>query len=172
MSNFAEPPPIIHSARTICYAFNDESVEFTDRINLYVGADAESMERVGEMPCLAICSNYCVPGDILLFFCNLEWEPKGTIPFESIEEAKSKAERGYKGITDKWINLEISDNELERYLAEEYGVDPNTEWWKTECFICGRESSEVETMIAGKKGYICEECIKTCYEGISSDGNA
>ena len=167
MDNHIEkPPPVIHSARTILYAVNDNSVQFTGRINLFVGDD---LEKLGEMPLLAICENYCSPGDILLFFCNYEWEPQGTIGFESVEAAKKKAEVGYKGINKKWVNAEASKDDLDKFLREVYEVDPDTEWWKIECAFCGKDDSEVDRMLGSgnEKTYICDNCIKTLYEIIN-----
>ena len=86
-----KPPPVINSARTILSAVNDDSVTFTGRINLFVG-NADNLEKLGEMPLLAICENYCSPGEIFLFFCDNEWEPQGTVVLASVEEAKTKAE--------------------------------------------------------------------------------
>jgi hypothetical protein len=88
------PPPIIDSARLLAFAINDEDVKYTNRIN-FVGSK-EKLERLGEVPCLAICSDYANADEILLFFCNSEWEPQGVIPFTSTEEAKLRAERGYR----------------------------------------------------------------------------
>ncbi|MDB5978771.1 MAG: putative integron cassette protein, partial [Nevskia sp.] len=88
------PPPIIDSARTLCYAVCDHDVVFTDRIMLIVGS-----ERLGEVSHLAICRNYRAPNDILLLFCDSNWESKGVIAFDSIEAAKAKAEIGYRGIS-------------------------------------------------------------------------
>ena len=166
------PPPVIHSARTLFYAVNDESVEFTDRINLFVGQNG-GMEKLGEMPCLAICENYSkAPNDILLFFCNKDWEPQGTIGFDSIEAAKEKAEKGYKGISEKWSSYEITKAELDRFLRDEYGVDPDTEWWRYECAFCGKDSSEVEGLLGNDKVNICTECIREFYEIITEKKNA
>ncbi len=170
-SNIDKPPPVIHSARTLFYAVNDDSVEFTGRINLFVG---DNLEKLGEMPLLAICANYCSSGDILLFFCNKEWEPQGTIGLESAEAAKEKAEVGYKGISNKWVNAEASKDELNRFLREEYEVDPDSEWWKVECAFCGKDESEVDRMLGSinENTYICGNCIRALYEFINEESNA
>ncbi|MEJ2169215.1 MAG: ClpX C4-type zinc finger protein [Desulfobacterales bacterium] len=170
-ANVDKPPPVIHSARTLFYAVNDDSVEFTGRINLFVG---DNLEKLGEMPLLAICENYCVPGDILLFFCNEDWEPQGTIGLDSVDAAKEKAEVGYKGINEKWVNAEASKEELNNYLRDVYEVDPDTEWWKVECAFCGKDDSEVNRMLgsANEKTYICDNCIRALYEIINEENNA
>ncbi len=173
MNYLNEPLPVIHSARVLCYAVNDDSVHYTDRIELHAGVDSK-FKRVGEMPLLVISRNYVKPQDILLFFCNSEWEPQGTIAFDSVDEAKQKAERGYEGISHKWIDSAYSENQINEYLREEYEVDPNTELWKTECFFCGLDN-DTETgkiMLLGKNGYLCGDCVKSCYEVVSDMENS
>jgi hypothetical protein len=160
------PPPIIDSAKTLCYAINDEEVLFTDRIHLIVGG-----ERLGEVPHLAICENYCIPGDILLLFCDANWESKGVIAFDSVEAAKAKAETGYQGISGKWVDLETSKEELDRFLREEYQADPETEWWRICCSFCGKEDSEVSGMLASDNAKICYECVKEFYKYVTEKTN-
>ena len=158
------PPPVIDSAKTLCYAINDSDVVFTDRIHLIVGG-----ERLGEVPRLAICENYGKPDDILLLFCDENWESKGVIGFDSIEAAKAKAEIGYQGISAKWVDLKAPKDELDRFLREEYEVDPDTEWWKVVCSFCGKEDSETSGMLAGERAKICFECVKEFYKYVKGD---
>lgn len=122
------PPPVIDSTRLLAFAYNDDDVEYTDRIDLHVGVEGK-MERMGEMPCLAICSNYAVPHDILLLFCNSDWESQGVIACTSVDEARLRFERGYRGISQKWQQSPYSDEEVDDYLRDVYEVDPNAEWW-------------------------------------------
>ncbi len=65
------PPPVIDSAKVFAFAYNDESMEATDRLHLLVGGE-DGMERLGEVSRIAICASYNIPGDILLLFCNAE----------------------------------------------------------------------------------------------------
>lgn len=160
------PPPIVDSAKMLYYAVNDDDVRFTDRIHLIVDG-----ERLGEVPCLAICRNYHRPGDVLLLFCDSNWESKGVIAFDSVEAAKAKAELGYQGIGRKWVDTAFSKEEVDRFLREEYEVDPATEWWKVCCSFCGKENSEVTSMLAGKDARICDECIKEFYRLITERGS-
>jgi hypothetical protein len=153
------PPPIIDSARTICYAVKDDDVVFTNRIHLIVGG-----ERVGEVSHLAICHNYSNPDDFLLLLCDADWESKGVIGFDSVEAAKAKAERGYEGISRKWVDVEASKEELDRFLREEYEVDPDTEWWRTFCSFCGKEDTETTGLLASGNAKICYECVKEFYK--------
>jgi hypothetical protein len=165
------PPPVIDSAKLLFFAHNDDTVQFTDRINLHIGR-REDFERLGEMPCLAICSNYNDPTEILLLFCDQDWESKGVISFGSVEEAKLKAERGYKGISGKWQVSPYSEEEVRDYLRDEYEVDPDTEWWKTICSFCGKDQNEVDGMIVGQKATVCRECVETSYKLFQDDGDA
>jgi ClpX C4-type zinc finger len=158
------PPPIIDSARTLCYAVNDDDVLFTNRIHLIVGS-----ERLGEVPHLAICQNYGSPGDILLLFCDASWESKGVIAFDSIEAAKAKAESGYQGISGKWVDVETSKEEIDRFLRDEYQVDPETEWWKVCCSFRGKEDTETTGMLASNKANICYECVKDFYTYVTEE---
>lgn len=123
------PPPIIDSAKLLAYAYNNDEVEFTDLIDIFVGKK-DNLTRLGVMPCLAICSDYAAPNEILLLFCNADWQSKGAIALNSVEKAKAKAERGYRGISKNWKASPYSDGDVENYLRDVYKVDPNLEWWK------------------------------------------
>lgn len=152
------PPPVLDSARLIAFAHNDDEIEYTDCINLFVGE-----ERLGEVPCLAICRNYWHPHDILLLFCDLDWQSKGVIGFETVDEAKAKADRGYHGISKKWMNCPYSDQEVAEYLRNEYNVDPDAEWWKMFCSFCGKENHELDGILASDRAAICRKCAVNVY---------
>jgi hypothetical protein len=152
------PPPVIDSARLLSYAFtDDDDVEFTDRINLHT-----SEGRLGRVPCLAITLNYYIPGDVLLEFCDTDWTSKGVIAFTSVEEARTKAERGYRGITNKWIESPYSDAQVSDFLRDVYEVDPKAEWWKTMCSFCGKDIDEGQ-LVVGLRATICSKCIHELY---------
>jgi hypothetical protein len=59
MSHHNVPPPMMHTARTLCYAYNNDDVIFTDKISLYVNGVDEGLEKLGEVDCLIICENFC-----------------------------------------------------------------------------------------------------------------
>jgi hypothetical protein len=162
------PPPVLDSSRLLAFAINDSEVEFTDRINLFVGSP---LERLGEMQGLAICVNYANPDEIFLFFCNSQWEPSGVIALGSVEEAKIKAERGYKGITEKWQESPYTEAETNEYLRNEYQVDPGTKWWETACSFCGKNFFEEGQGISGEKASICRECVEQFYVHFQNEQN-
>lgn len=162
------PPPVIHSAKLVAYAINDDDVEFTDKIGLYVGGVGEELVRLGEMPKIAICVPYHDPDEFLIFLSNEDWEPQGTLVGASLDDAKNHVEKGYKGISRKWKESPYSDSEVEEYLVDEYGVNPNTEWWVEACSFCGKKDDEVEHMIMRERASICGDCIEDFYGIIKS----
>ena len=105
MSSIKAPPEILDSAKVICYAINDEKVQFTDRITLLVGQERGNLHKLTEQPCLAIAKNEWEEIDYLLMFCTAEWEVLGVIGLDSVEAAKEKAESGYRGIYQCWVDM-------------------------------------------------------------------
>src|SRR5438128_2532118 len=95
-----EPPPILDCARALEYAAVDESVKFTGRGALYVGA--RKLDAV-YMPRLAICQNMGANPETFLFHCDEKWTVLGTDAYSSIEAARQSAEKAYEGISDKWV---------------------------------------------------------------------
>lgn len=136
------PPPIIDSAKVIVFALNDSDVVYTDKIELHIGTEEGEFQRLGEVQQLAISIPYNTPDKVLLMFCDASWQVLGVIAYTTIEEAKIKAERGYKGISDKWVASPYSEDQIEDFLRDEYEVDPKSEWWITICSFCGKRDSE------------------------------
>lgn len=163
------PPPIVSTAKVLVYAVNDSDVEYTDKIDLHVGTKEQGLQRLGEVPHLVISTPYNQPEDYLLMFCDSSWEVLGVIAFTTIEEAKIKAERGYSGISDKWISSPYSTDQIDEFLRSEYQVDPKSEWWTTICSFCGRKDTELESVIVGKYASICKECALSYAEVFRED---
>lgn len=158
-----KPPPIIDTAKLIIFASNDEDVEYTDRIDLHASTSENGFVRIGEMPNLAITRTY-YDNSYLLMICDEGWNAKGVIQFATIEEAKIKAERGYKGLNEKWQDSPYSQQEIDDFLRDEYGVDPRSEWWAMICSFCGKNDSELQVLFQGKHATICKNCVKRFYE--------
>ena len=59
-------------------------------------------------------------------FCDDDWNTKGVIAYTTVEEAKIKAERGYKNISEKWQESPYNDDDINDYLRDEYNVDPKS----------------------------------------------
>jgi len=92
-------------------------------------------------------------------FCNEEWEVVGVIDFTTIDEAKIKAERGYSGISKKWMESPYDDETINDFIRNEYEVDPGAKWWSTICSFCGQQDLEVEQILVGKYACICQNCV-------------
>ncbi len=74
------------------------------------------------MPCLAICENKSETADaVLLFLCDEKWSDVGCSGFASIAEARDWAERRYPGVSSRWVQAYISEEEAEHYLGRIVG---------------------------------------------------
>jgi hypothetical protein len=98
MSQPSQPPEEVDSADVLEFAFTDASVP-QDPNGPYMVADGK---RLGYVPCLVIARNQYVANDILLFFCNAEWEVLGAAGYPTVAEAKHGAQKHYPGIADRW----------------------------------------------------------------------
>ena len=164
------PPPVIHSSKLIAFARNDENLVFTDKISLYVGGSGDELERLGEMQGVAICQPYNEHDQLLVFFCNDSWEPKGTIPCTSFDEAKKRIERGYIGICEKLEMSPYSQDEVDEFLRNEYEVDPNSNWWEMVCSFCNKHDHEEGiSIISSNRASICKQCIIDLYHIVTEE---
>ena len=41
---------------------------------------------------------------------------------------------------------------------------------KLRCSFCGRNESEVERLVAGASGYICDDCVRQCVMILQDNG--
>ena len=152
MNSQDPPPPIISSARLLAFVVIPDTQRYTGRICLLV--DGKRLERV---PCLAICRNYRQPDDILLLFCDEDWNSLGCIGVASVEDGQLQAERDYPGLQSHWVDSPYDDPAIARYLRDELGVDPASEWWAFRCSFC---LAECEGMaISQGNATICRRCI-------------
>lgn len=157
------PPPIIDSAKLLQFAANDDEVEYTGQINLHVGTVDNGLEKISEMPYLAITQTYG-ENDYLLMLCDSDWNAKGVIVYTTIEEAKIRAERAYKGISQKWQTSSYTQNEIDDFLRDEYEVDPKSEWWAMICSFCGKKDAELDQLLQGRHASICKSCVLEFYK--------
>jgi len=94
------PPKTIDSVQIYVYAIVDDAVEWTGRSGgptVYVGA--KLLERV---PRLAIGLNYD-GREFILLYCDEGWEALAAGGYPSLERAKERAEREYRGVASRWI---------------------------------------------------------------------
>lgn len=155
MNCAANPPPVLSMARVLAYAIVDESVGFSGNQRLYVDG-----ELLGKVPKLALCQPLSrnLTTDVLVFYCDDEWDVLGVTNAESLDAAQSEVEHYYPGISQKWIKKAVTESEAE-------------EWVKTHhkdaiCSFCGRLPFEVETCVSHASAVICNVCIDEFYEAI------
>jgi hypothetical protein len=159
MSTDSLPPPIIDSARVLQYVTVSADMEYTERIHLIVGG-----ERLGRVPNLAICQNYCDPEDVLLLLCDMQWNSQGCIAFTTVDEARLKAEGGYPAISGQWKSTPHGQSAVDDFLRDVYEVDPRSEWWRHICSFCQKD---VEGMAVSKgSATICLECVDSFHEAM------
>lgn len=91
-----KPPAMLDGARVLRYAVVDSSVAFTGKITLTVDG-----KLMGPAAGIAICK-YDDQLDILVLHCNKQWLSFGASGYPTLEEAVSRLEVAYAGISSKW----------------------------------------------------------------------
>ena len=142
------PPPVLDGGRLLCYAIVDETVVHTGRSTLYV--DAKPM---GAVPGLAIVQQET--GAVLLLFCDEQWNSIGVVECPSLPEAQKRAESEYRGLSTKWVDANVSEQEAARYLQERSSVQ--------QCSFCGKPPEEVRQLFAAPTACICDGCVSDFY---------
>jgi hypothetical protein len=154
-------PPVLDMARVIAYAILDQSVKWTGRQKLLVDG-----KEMGPAPRLALCQNLSGDlHDILLFHCDEEWNVLACSGGKTIEDAKASAERAYKGISEKWVDTNVTEDEAKAWIVENCR--------DMSCSFCDRLPSDFKQLIESKSGVrICNYCIDEHYASIHSpEGN-
>jgi len=145
-----KPPLAIACARPIAWARTNSPVRFTGRLHLYVDG-----ERLGQVPILVI-AKYRKDDEIMLFHCDEEWNTEGAAGYDSVEEAKQKAERAYEGISAHWKETGYTEEQTESYLDEVFSDDV--------CTFCAKRPDQADYFYGSGRGRICEECIMQFYD--------
>ena len=149
------PPPALDCAHAIEYAIVDDTVSFEQRHTVNVGG-----EWLGEVPRLAVCRNLD-EAKFMVFHCDHEWNVLGVAAgYNSIEEAKAKTERSYRGVSAKWVATGYSRDEAAKYVAEQFK--------DKECSFCGRTPMQYRA-IAGDKVRICNHCVEEFHQAMQRD---
>lgn len=147
------PPPALDCAHVVEFAVLDETVVFEQRKTLNVGG-----EWLGQVPCLAICQNLDET-EFLIFYCDLNWETLGVAAgYSSIEEAKQRVERSYRGLMRNWMQTGYSRDDAVTYLDGHFKEET--------CSFCGRDLRKVKSIAsdATKKVRICNVCVDGFHE--------
>lgn len=145
------PPPVLDMARVVAYAIVDDSVEWTGRQMIFVGD-----EKLGRVPRLALgCDTTGEISDVLIFYCNEQWDVLALTGAATVEEAKAKVEIAYRGLSSKWIDLDTPLDEVQAWIRENYE--------HIFCLFCGRKPVAMKSLVTGKLGAICNHCIDDFY---------
>lgn len=140
-----KPPPLIDCARVLEYAVLDETVTYSGHSSLF-----RDGKEVGPAPCLAICQDLS-DSSVLLLHCSRDWTALGVTEYPTVSEARDRAERIYPGLSTRWIETHVTEQEVARYREEM--------WRDQECSFCGKRPDEVNSMIEKNTTRICDLCI-------------
>lgn len=80
-------------------------------------------------------------------------------------EAKSRAERIYPGVSSRWIEAKVSEQEATRYLDE---------FWHQACIFCGKRRDQVEILIEKENAEvrICNFCIEEFHQMLHEESDS
>ena len=84
------------------YAMLNDSVGFNAGHRLMFRDGVE----IGRVPCLAICQDKDSP-QFMLYYCDGDWKPLGIASYDSVDAAKSRAERIYPGSIACWTQAQL-----------------------------------------------------------------
>lgn len=155
-SHLIIPPPVLNGARVLTYAAIDDSVIYVGRAILHVDG-----ELLGAVSQLAICQNFSAK-TVLLLYCDDEWNSLGVTECGSINEAKERSEVEYRGVSTKWLDMNISEEEAVRYVQERWGAQ--------HCSFCGKQPEQIEQMFQSDCARICNECVEAFHQSQRSAG--
>lgn len=156
MMRALKPPPTIGFCRVLEYAVLDASISYRGHRGLFTGE-----KEVGPVPCLAICMIGTGP-EVLLLHCNRDWTVRGISERESLGAARDFAEQIYPGVSSVWIDA---------HVAEEEAAKHRKEVGNGQCTFCKRTALDGENsrFIQKNDAWICDSCVKECYELLQSD---
>jgi ClpX C4-type zinc finger protein len=150
------PPPTIGADRVLHYAILGASAGYKSGHGLLF-VDGE---EIGKVPCLAICKSSGSP-DVVLYYCEKDWNSLAVSAHDSAEGAKERAERIYPGSAALWVEAAFTEEDAERYLDDVYR--------DFRCSFCGKRGDLVGQMFAGNgTAQICDECVAEFHAGMSN----
>jgi ClpX C4-type zinc finger len=141
----------LDGARLLVYAVLDKTVVHSGKSTLYVDG-----KPIGAVPGLAVAQQDA--GTILLLFCDQHWSPLGVVECPSMPEAKNRAEREYSGLSAKWVNANVSEQEAARYVERQNNAQL--------CSFCGEPPEAVQQLFAASTARICDGCVRDFYEAL------
>lgn len=84
---------------------------------------------------------------------------------ETIEAAKASAERAYRGITQKWIDTGVTEQEAITWMRENIK--------DMSCSFCDRVPGDFERLIENKAGTVrvCNYCVEEHYKWLHDESS-
>ena len=158
MKQIVTPPPMLNSARVLEYAILDESVSYSGHSSLFVDG-----KELGPVPCLAI-GQVKNDTEVLLLHCAGDWTVLGTAGYPSVSDAKKRAEGIYAGVSTRWIEAHVTEEEAARYL--------NESWGDQRCSFCGKTPEQVGHLISKNNVCICDSCIAEFHQEVFAPPSA
>ena len=127
---------MLGNAWVLEYAILDESVTYSGHSSLFVGTEDGVLKELGPVPCLAIAQEL-ETGVIMLLHCDQEWSVLGLGGnYESVSEAKAKAERAYHGVSVRWVETKVTEEEALKFIDEV--------WSDEQCSFCDKIPPDIE----------------------------
>ena len=136
------------------YARVGPGVRFSGRSGAYMDST-----EIGRVPCLAIGQSFA-DKSVLLLHCGPSWRVHGLLPYASTREAKAGAEGSYPGIGSHWVATGLTPAAARRYRKDL--------WADQACSFCGAIPPDVTTIVQSGSASICDACIRTCFEILTS----
>ncbi|HEY7161083.1 MAG TPA: hypothetical protein VH815_07475 [Acidobacteriota bacterium] len=144
------PPAVINGARVLFYSFMPRTVGYSRKSVILIGG-----EEIGRVPRLVIAEPLREKG-FRVFHCKRNWNLFSMdLLYNSIKDAKKRAELMYPGVTSTWIKTNISKRRA-RAIEREM-------WRGYECSFCGKLPLDFGLSIHGKKAVICNICVTETY---------
>jgi len=151
-----KPPPVLSNSRVLAYAILNELVAFSGHSSVFVGTATKGLKELGPVPCLAIVEEL-ETGELMLLYCDEEWDQLAVGGrYESVEQAKARAERTYHGVSACWIDPMVTREEALKFRDEV--------WADHRCSFCGKLPPDINIMIEGNNARICDACIERCHK--------
>ncbi len=143
------PLPIIcvNDRVLLHYAVLDDTVGYNSGHGLFFVGEKE----IGRVPCLAICHS----AQVMLYYCDADWSMIGVASYDSVSDAKRRAERIYPGSSARWVQSQFTEEDATRWLNE--ATDSNR------CSFCGKRPHDdfAASFFQGKGGaWICSDCVR------------
>jgi hypothetical protein len=156
MSKLSIPPKQMYGARLLEYARVDRGVTHVPEAALLVGR-----KKLRRVPRLAI--GHSVDSDeFLLFFCDNRWNPLGVAACKSRDDAKRRAEREYRGIASRWIELDAAKRRAKRPTQESGAAVLG-------CSFCKKDITQVDRLFESGTSRICDKCVGELHRLLKRD---